>query len=48
MAVKGTRRPLAIVKISGLFGLVGFANPRHPARPLLLYLDSSFLQAFSF
>ena len=35
IAVKGTRRTQALLKVGSLFGFVGFANPRHPARPLL-------------
>jgi len=34
-AVKGTRRPLAVVKVSGLICFVGFDEVLQPARPLL-------------
>jgi hypothetical protein len=47
MAVKGTRRPSALFKPNGLFKFIGLVQRRQPARPLLLYMDSSFLQAFS-
>jgi hypothetical protein len=36
MAVKGTRRTQALLKVGGLFGFVGFGLVLHPARPLLL------------
>jgi len=36
MAVKGTRRPQALLKVVGLFRFVGFGLVRQPARPLLL------------
>ena len=36
MAVKGTRRPQALVNVGGLFGHVGFGLVLQPARPLLL------------
>ena len=36
MAVKGTRRTQALLKVSGLFGFAGFVNLCQPARPLLL------------
>ena len=36
MAVKGTRRTQALLKVGGLSEVVGFALARHPARPLLL------------
>jgi hypothetical protein len=35
LAVKGTRRTQALLKVSGLIGFVGFALVLHPARPLL-------------
>ena len=36
MAVKGTRRPQALLKVCSLFGFVGFVLILQPARPLLL------------
>ena len=36
MAVKGTRRAQALLKVGCLFGFVGFGWVCHPARPLLL------------
>jgi len=36
MTVKGTRRPLAVVGVSGLFGFAGFGSVLQAARPLLL------------
>jgi hypothetical protein len=36
MAVKGTRRTQALLKVSGLFGFAGIVNLCQPARPLLL------------
>ncbi|PPD35557.1 MAG: hypothetical protein CTY19_00450 [Methylomonas sp.] len=36
MAVKGTRRTQALLKVGDLFGFVGFAKPSQSARPLLL------------
>ena len=36
MAVKGTRRTQALLKVRFLFVFVGFVNLCQPARPLLL------------
>ena len=36
MAVKGARRPLAVVNLGSFFGFAGFVNLCQPARPLLL------------
>lgn len=36
MAVKGTRRTQALLKVGSLFGFVGFGLVLQPARPLLL------------
>jgi len=36
MAVKGTRRTQAFLKVGSLFGFTGFAKPSQPACPLLL------------
>lgn len=36
IAVKGTRRPSAVVKVGGLLWFVGFGSVLQPARPLLL------------
>jgi hypothetical protein len=36
MAVKGTRRTQAVVKLGYFLGFAGFVNLYHPARPLLL------------
>jgi hypothetical protein len=33
MAVKGTRRTQALLKVGSSFGFVGFAKPSQPARP---------------
>jgi hypothetical protein len=36
IAVKGTRRPSAVVSLGGFFGFAGFVNLCQPARALLL------------